>query len=46
MFRDKINCDDFGKMAAEYKDLLGRVLAIQSDCEIGGPLYADTGNSS
>lgn len=37
MFRDKIELKDFEKMDAEYKDLLGRVLAIQADCEIGGP---------
>jgi ring-1,2-phenylacetyl-CoA epoxidase subunit PaaA len=29
-------------MDSEYKDLLGRVLTIQSDCEIGGPhLYVE-----
>jgi hypothetical protein len=37
IFRDKIELKDFDKMDAEYKDLLGRVLAIQADCEIGGP---------
>ena len=37
MFRDKIELKDFDKMDAEYKDLLRRVLAIQADCEIGGP---------
>ena len=37
MFRDKIELNDFDKMEEEYKDLLGRVLAIQADCEIGGP---------
>jgi ring-1,2-phenylacetyl-CoA epoxidase subunit PaaA len=37
MFRDKIELKDFEKMDPEYRDLLGRVLAIQSDCEIGGP---------
>src|SRR4030095_8437207 len=37
MFTDKIELKDFDKMDAEYKDLLGRVLTIQSDCEIGGP---------
>ena len=32
-----------GKADPEYVDLLRRVLAIQSDCEIGGPhLYVDT----
>jgi ring-1,2-phenylacetyl-CoA epoxidase subunit PaaA len=37
MFRDKIELKGFDKTDAEYKDLLGRVLAIQADCEIGGP---------
>lgn len=37
MFSDKIELKDFEKMDAEYKYLLGRVLAIQADCEIGGP---------
>jgi ring-1,2-phenylacetyl-CoA epoxidase subunit PaaA len=42
MFNDKIEAKDFGKMDPEYKDLLGRVLTIQSDCEIGGPhLYVE-----
>jgi ring-1,2-phenylacetyl-CoA epoxidase subunit PaaA len=42
MFTDKIEAKDFDKMDAEYKDLLGRVLTIQSDCEIGGPhLYVE-----
>src|SRR4029453_11140252 len=42
MFTHKIDLKDFDKMDAEYKDLLGRVLTIQSDCEIGGPhLYVD-----
>jgi hypothetical protein len=36
MFNDKIEVRDFDKMDAEYKDLLARVLTIQSDCEIGG----------
>ncbi len=32
-----------GKADPEYVDLLRRVLAIQSDCEIGGPhLYVGT----
>jgi ring-1,2-phenylacetyl-CoA epoxidase subunit PaaA len=42
MFTDKIEAKDFDKMDPEYKDLLGRVLTIQSDCEIGGPhLYVE-----
>ncbi len=42
MFKDKIELKDFEKMDPEYKDLLGRVLTIQADCEIGGPhLYVE-----
>lgn len=42
MFTDKIEFKEFDKMDPEYKDLLGRVLTIQSDCEIGGPhLYVE-----
>ncbi|MGH7774247.1 MAG: Phenylacetic acid catabolic protein [Candidatus Binatia bacterium] len=42
MFQDKIELKDFDKMDPEYKDLLGRVLSIQADCEIGGPhLYVE-----
>lgn len=42
MFNDKIEAKDFEKMDPEYQDLLRRVLAIQADCEIGGPhLYVD-----
>jgi ring-1,2-phenylacetyl-CoA epoxidase subunit PaaA len=42
VFRDKIDLKDLEKMDAEYRDLLGRVLAIQADCEIGGPhLYVE-----
>ena len=37
MFEDKIERDDLTKMPAEYLDLLGRVLLVQADCEIGGP---------
>ena len=37
MFEDKIEREDLEKMPAEYGDLLGRVLMIQADCEIGGP---------
>jgi ring-1,2-phenylacetyl-CoA epoxidase subunit PaaA len=42
MFTDKVELKDFEKMDPEYQDLLGRVLAIQADCEIGGPhLYLE-----
>src|SRR5687768_12857773 len=42
MFTDKIELKNFDKMDPEYKDLLGRVLTIQADCEIGGPhLYVE-----
>jgi ring-1,2-phenylacetyl-CoA epoxidase subunit PaaA len=42
MFRDKVERKDFDKMDPEYKELLGRVLTIQADCEIGGPhLYVE-----
>lgn len=37
MFRDKIELKDIEKMDPEYRDLLGRVITIQADCEIGGP---------
>jgi len=37
MFTDKIDVKDFEKQDPEYQDLLRRVLAIQADCEIGGP---------
>src|SRR5207245_11734967 len=36
-FTDKIESADVAKMPAEYQALLKRVLAIQADCEIGGP---------
>src|SRR5213080_2924770 len=36
-FTDKIESADVAKMPAEYQTLLKRVLAIQADCEIGGP---------
>ncbi len=36
-FTDKVEASDVPKMPAEYQDLLKRVLAIQADCEIGGP---------
>jgi ring-1,2-phenylacetyl-CoA epoxidase subunit PaaA len=42
MFEDKIERDDLTKMPTEYVDLLGRVLIVQADCEIGGPhLYVE-----
>src|SRR5438046_9819428 len=42
-FTDKLEASDVPKMEAEYQDLLKRVLAIQADCEIGGPhLYVRT----
>jgi ring-1,2-phenylacetyl-CoA epoxidase subunit PaaA len=42
VFRDKIGLKDLEKMDAEYRELLGRVVAIQADCEIGGPhLYVE-----
>lgn len=37
MFQDKIGLDDLEKMDPEYRELLGRVMSIQADCEIGGP---------
>src|SRR5215468_9107523 len=37
MFSDKVELNDFEKQDPEYQDLLRRVLAIQADCEIGGP---------
>jgi ring-1,2-phenylacetyl-CoA epoxidase subunit PaaA len=42
MFTDKVELKDFEKQDPEYQDLLRRVLAIQADCEIGGPnLYVE-----
>ena len=42
MFTDKVELKDFEKMDPEFQDLLKRVLAIQCDCEIGGPhLYIE-----
>jgi ring-1,2-phenylacetyl-CoA epoxidase subunit PaaA len=42
VFQDKIDLNDLEKMDPEYRELLGRVLAIQADCEIGGPhLYVE-----
>jgi ring-1,2-phenylacetyl-CoA epoxidase subunit PaaA len=37
MFDEKIEREHLAKMPSEYIDLLGRVLTIQADCEIGGP---------
>jgi len=37
MFNDKVTLKDFQRMKPEFQDLLKRVLAIQADCEIGGP---------
>ena len=37
MFEDKVDKNDLDKIDPEYRDLLGRVLTIQADCEIGGP---------
>ncbi len=37
MFEDKIELEQLEKMPSEYRELLGRVLTIQADCEIGGP---------
>src|SRR5437868_14850295 len=42
MFTDQVELADLEKQDPEYIDLLRRVLAIQADCEIGGPhLYVD-----
>ena len=42
MFDEKIEHKDLARMPPEYLDLLGRVLTVQADCEIGGPhLYVD-----
>lgn len=41
-FTDRIEPADFAKMPKEYQELLTRLLAIQADCEIGGPhIYVD-----
>jgi ring-1,2-phenylacetyl-CoA epoxidase subunit PaaA len=37
MFSDAVEQNHIDKMDPEYRELLGRVLAIQADCEIGGP---------
>ena len=42
VFSDRVEHQDLPRQAPEYIDLLQRVLAIQADCEIGGPhLYVD-----
>ena len=42
MFTDQIEQHDLARMDPEYIHLLKRVLAIQADCEIGGPhLYVE-----
>lgn len=44
MFTDRVELEDLkqGTVDPEYLDLLRRVLAIQADCEVGGPhLYVD-----
>ena len=42
MFTDSVELQDLETQDPEYIDLLRRVLAIQADCEIGGPhLYVD-----
>ncbi len=43
MFTDKIERKDFDKMPKEFKELLIRLLVIQTDSELGGPdLYLET----
>jgi ring-1,2-phenylacetyl-CoA epoxidase subunit PaaA len=37
MLEEKIDRNGFEAMPEEYQQLLGRVLMIQADCEIGGP---------
>ena len=37
MFTEQVDLKDIGLMDPEYVDLLGRVMTIQTDCEIGGP---------
>jgi ring-1,2-phenylacetyl-CoA epoxidase subunit PaaA len=42
VFSDRVEEKDLAQQDPEYVDLLRRVLAIQADCEIGGPhLYVD-----
>ena len=41
-FSDSVELDTLARQDPEYQQLLKRVLAIQADCEIGGPhLYVD-----
>jgi ring-1,2-phenylacetyl-CoA epoxidase subunit PaaA len=43
MFSDRIERRDFAKMPQEYRELLLKVLIVQTDSELGGPdLYLDT----
>ena len=43
MFTDKVDRQDFAKMPQVYKDLLIRLLIVQTDSELGGPdLYLDS----
>ena len=43
MFTDRIERKDFDKMPKEYRELLVRVLIVQTDSELGGPdLYLET----
>jgi ring-1,2-phenylacetyl-CoA epoxidase subunit PaaA len=37
MFEEKVDRNALEAMPEEYRQLLGRVLTIQADCEIGGP---------
>ncbi len=37
MFTDRIERKDFDKMPKEYRELLVRVLIVQTDSELGGP---------
>jgi len=42
MFDEKVDLQDIDEQDPEYRELLSRVLTIQSDCEIGGPhLYVE-----
>ena len=42
MFTDRIERKDFDKMPKEYRELLVRVLIVQTDSELGGPdLYLE-----
>jgi hypothetical protein len=45
VFSDRVEAHDLARQDPDYVDLLRRVLAIQADCEIGGPhLYVDGGH--